>query len=282
MIKAILLDIDGTLTNRDKVITPRTRDALLRAQEAGTTLVLASGRPAQGLHRFAQELDMFTHHGLFCCFNGAKVMDCQSGEVYFNQAITVSQAKRVLEHIKAFDINPVIDDGGPYMHTSDVFQRIHQPGGDPRWLVVEYEARNNGYLLQEHVDLAADISWEPNKIMTVGEPDYLQEHAAEISAPFEGERSAMFTAPFYYEFTPKGVDKAAALGETFAKLGIAVADTAAFGDAENDMTMLGFAGIGVAMGNAVEVTKAAADMVTDDNDHDGIATALEKLMPELF
>lgn len=280
MIRAILLDIDGTLTNSEKQITPRTRDALLAAQDAGATLVLASGRPAQGLNRFATTLDMFDHHGIFCCFNGAKVLDCQTQETYFEQAITVEQSRRVLEHIKSFEINPVID-CGPYMHTSDAFQRVSNERGES-FLVVEYEARGNGYLVREHVDLAADIDWAPNKIMTAGEPSYLQRHWQEISAPFEGELSAMFTAPFYYEFTPLGVDKARALDETFAALGIDVADVVAFGDAENDMTMLKSAGIGVAMGNAVEPTKAAADMVTDDNDHDGIARALEKLMPGLL
>lgn len=280
MIKAILLDIDGTLTNSKKEISPRTRDALLRAQDAGVRLVLASGRPAQGLHAFAEALDMVDHQGIFCCFNGAKVMDCQTGEVYFEQTITVDQARRVLKHLQAFEVNPVIDKG-PYMHTCDVYQRIPGPDGSP-WLVVEYESRNNGYLLREHVDFAADIDWAPNKIMTVGVPTYLQEHAAEISAPFAGELNAMFTAPFYYEFTPKGVDKARSLAEALGRLGIEAADTAAFGDAENDMTMVALSGHGVAMGNAVEATKVAASMVTDDNDHDGIAVALEKLMPELF
>ncbi len=280
MIKAILLDIDGTLTNSQKEITPRTRDALLRAQKAGTRLVLASGRPAQGLHSFARKLDMFNYHGIFCCFNGAKVMDCQTDEVYFNQTITVDQAKRVLEHIKQFDIVPVIDQG-PYMHTTNVFFKVPNAQGEI-FQVIEYEARNNGYLLKEHVDLAAHIDWEPNKILTAGVPAYLNDHAAQIAAPFGDELNAMFTAPYYFEFTPKGVDKAKALEESLGKLGITAQETVAFGDAQNDMTMLAFAGCGVAMGNAVEETKAAADMITEDCDHDGIACALEKLMPELF
>jgi Cof subfamily protein (haloacid dehalogenase superfamily) len=148
--------------------------------------------------------------------------------------------------------------------------------------VVEYEARNNGYLLREHVDLAADIDWAPNKIMTVGVPSYLQEHHAEIAAPFEGELSAMFTAPFYFEFTPLGVDKAHSMELALERLGIDRSEVAAFGDAENDTSMIAFAGHGVAMGNAVEATKAAAEFVTADNDHDGIADALARLMPDLF
>ncbi len=281
MIKAILLDIDGTLTNSDKEITPRTRDALLRAQDAGVTLVLASGRPALGLRTFAEQLRMYEHDGLFCCFNGARVLNCQTDEVYVNQVIALEQAKRLLAHTAAFDVNPLVDDGDEYMHTLNACLTIPGPSSD-RWMVCDYEAHNNGYLLMEHRDLAAAIDFEPNKINVVGAPDYLKEHAAAIAAPFEGELNSMFTAPMYFEFTPMGVDKAKSLATTFELLGIDAADTAAFGDAENDTTMLALAGHGVAMGNAVDATKAVAEFVTEDNDHDGIAVALERLMPELW
>ena len=89
MIKAILLDIDGTLTNDEKRITPRTAEALKAAQDKGVILVLASGRPDQGLHAFADVLDMRDHNGVFVAFNGAKSLNYQTGEVYFEQAMTV-------------------------------------------------------------------------------------------------------------------------------------------------------------------------------------------------
>lgn len=72
-IKAIAMDIDGTLTNDQKVISPRTREKLLAAQESGIKLILASGRPAWGLHALAQELDLQNHDGLLVAFNGAHV-----------------------------------------------------------------------------------------------------------------------------------------------------------------------------------------------------------------
>ena len=72
-IKAIAMDIDGTLTNDKKVISPRTREKLLAAQESGIKLILASGRPAWGLHALAQELDLQNHDGLLVAFNGAHV-----------------------------------------------------------------------------------------------------------------------------------------------------------------------------------------------------------------
>ena len=83
-IKAIAMDIDGTLTNDQKVISPRTREKLLAAQESGIKLILASGRPAWGLHALAQGARQLQNHdGLLVAFNGAHVVDAQTDEVAF-------------------------------------------------------------------------------------------------------------------------------------------------------------------------------------------------------
>lgn len=278
-IKAILLDIDGTLTNDDKVITPRTRDALLKAQEKGVVLVLASGRTATGLSTYAATLDLANHNGVLVCYNGAKSLNCQTGQVYFEQSLTVDQGKRVLEHMKKFDVAPVIDHE-EYMYVNDAFFTIERDGKP--WHIIEYEGHSNNYLLCEKRDLVATAEWPINKILTAGQPEYLQEVWQEMQAPFEGELSAMFTAPHYFEFTPLGVDKVRALKDTFDVLGIDQSEVMSFGDAQNDLTMIKWAQIGVAMGNAVDEVKAQADYVTGDNNSDGIADALERLVPELL
>lgn len=275
MIKAILLDIDGTLTNDQKAITPRTRDALLAAQDKGIVLVLASGRANMGLTGFANTLNMRQHNGIFVCFNGAKAMNYQTGEVYFQQALTVDQGKRVLEHMHNFNVCPIYD-RGPYMYLENAFFSINRDGAP--WSIAEYEAHNNNYLLCEVANNAEFLDWEVNKILVAGQPEYLQEAWQKMAAPFEGELSSMFTAPFYYEFTPLGVDKTRALCETFAKLDINQSEVIAFGDAQNDQSMIEWSGIGVAMGNAVDEVKAVANYVTLSNNEDGIAVALEKFL----
>ena len=125
-IKAILLDIDGTLTNDQKVITPRTREALLKCQEKGVVLVLASGRTANGLSTYAADLDLAHHGGVLACYNGAKSLNCETGQVYFEQSMTVEQGKRVLEHMKKFNVAPVIDHG-EYMYVNDCFSGQASP-----------------------------------------------------------------------------------------------------------------------------------------------------------
>lgn len=118
-IRMILLDIDGTLTNSKKQITPKTKAALLKAQESGITLALCSGRPEQGLYRWAEELDMCNHNGLFVCYNGGKVVNCQTGQVLYNQHLPIHDAKAVLEHVKQFDVVPMVAHG-EYMYVTDV------------------------------------------------------------------------------------------------------------------------------------------------------------------
>ena len=278
-IRMILLDIDGTLTNSKKQITPKTKAALLKAQESGITLALCSGRPEQGLYRWAQELDMCSHNGLFVCYNGGKVVNCQTGQVLYNQPLPIPDAKAVLEHVKQFDVVPMVAHG-EYMYVTDVFNHdLHLP---QTVNIMQYEARGNGYLLCEVRDLAKFVDFDLNKILLYGQPEYLKEHHQEISAPFEGRVNAMFTAPFYFEFTAKDVDKAAALHSALTPLGYKPEELIAFGDAQNDSSMLRYAGTGVAMGNAVEAVKEIADEITASNDEDGIALSLYRHLPELF
>lgn len=278
-IRLILLDIDGTLTNSKKQISPQTKETLLKAQVHGVTLALCSGRPEQGLYRWAEELEMTTHGGLFVCFNGGKVINCQTKEVLYNQPILVPDAKAVLEHVKQFDVVPTVTKG-EYMYVTNVFNHdLHIPH---QVNILEYESRGNGYLLCEVRDLAEFVDFDINKILLYGQPEYLKANYQKISEPFADRLNAMFTAPIYYEFTAKNVDKATALHAALTPLGYKPEEMIAFGDAQNDISMLQYAGIGVAMGNAVDEVKEIADEITASNDEDGIALSLYKHLPTLF
>ena len=274
MVKAILLDIDGTLTNDKKCITPKTKEALLAAQGNGVRLALASGRPDQGLYRWARELQMDKNHGIFICYNGARVVDCESGEVLFDQCLSMEEARAVLNHIRKFHVTPIIA-RGKYMHTDDVFGCVIDYKGKPLNLV-QYESRGNNYLLCEEKDLAEWVQFPVEKILTAGDPAYLQAHYKEMEAPFAESLNCMFTADYYFEYTAQGVDKAKAIEAAFGKLGITKEEMMAFGDAQNDIGMLRFVRMGFAMANATDEVKEAAFAVTLDNNHDGIAAALKK------
>lgn len=273
-IKVIIMDIDGTLVNDEKVITPLTKETLLKAQDKGVRLVLASGRPTSGLLKLAEELDMENHHGLFVCFNGSKVVDCQSHETLYNHVISVEDSKAILEHLKNFKARPMFDKD-EYMYVNDVFDNTITYKGKS-FNVMQYESRGNNYILCEKRDLAAFVDFEINKILTFGDPDYLQAHYKEMMEPFKDRLNCMFTSDFYFEFTAKGVDKAKALDSVLIPMGYKKEEMMAFGDAQNDKSMVEYVGLGVAMGNASDELKAVANEITDTNNNDGIAKAIMK------
>lgn len=278
--KVIIMDVDGTLANQTKGISNKTKEALMKAQEAGVRLILASGRPTTGLLDFAHELQMDQYHGLLVSFNGSKVVDCESKEVLFNETMSVAEGKAVLEHMKKFDVLPMIDKG-EYMHVNDVFNGVIQFQGEPL-NIIEYEARGGKFQLCEQADLAEFVDYSLNKILIAGEVPYLQEHYQEMMEPFKDTLSCMFTAPFYFEFTAKGIDKAKALESVLLPMGYTREEMIAFGDGQNDASMIQYAGLGIAMGNAVASLKEVADEVTASNEEDGIAVSLYQHMSELF
>ncbi len=279
-LKVIIMDVDGTLTSNDKDVTPKTKEALLKAEEAGAILVLASGRPTSGLLDLAKELQMDKHHGLLVAYNGSTVIDCETMDVLFNQALSVEEGKAVLEHMKKFDrVRPMIDKG-EYMFVNNVYDNWITWKGKP-FDVIQYESRGGKFKLCEIDDLAEFVDFELNKILTTADPEYLQEHHQEMMEPFKDTLSCMFTGDFYFEFTAQGIDKAKALDTVLIPMGYKKKEMIAFGDGHNDASMVKYAGIGVAMENAVQALKDIADEVTLSNDEDGIAASLYKHMPEL-
>lgn len=275
-IKVIIMDVDGTLTNSKKQITPKTKEMLIAAQNKGIKLVLASGRPVSGLIGLAKELEMEKHHGLLVSFNGSKVVDCQTKEVLFNQTMRIEDAREVLEHMKNFKVYPMIDKGN-YLFVNDVYKGMITYQNE-KIDIIQYEVRGGNFKLCEIEDLSSFVDFPLNKILTAGDPEYLNEHYQDMMEPFKERLNCMFTAPFYFEFTAKGIDKAKALDSVLKPMGFQQEEMVAFGDGDNDATMLSYAGIGVAMDNAQDSLKKIADKITLSNEEDGIAVMLETLL----
>lgn len=278
-IKIIMMDIDGTLLNSQKKISPKTKAVLMKAQELGIRLILASGRPTTGLIALGEELKMDQYQGLFVSYNGSKVVDYKTKKTLFNQPLSIAEGKAVLEHIKKFKVYPMIDKD-QYMYVNNVFADPIHLSGKP-FNVIQYESRGGNFLLCEKADLADFLDYEVNKILTAGEPDYLKGVYQEMMEPFKESLNCMFTADFYFEFTAKGIDKAKALDIVLKPMNYQQSEMIAFGDGMNDISMVEYAGIGVAMGNAVAELKNCANYITKTNDEDGIAEALYQYIPDL-
>ncbi|MBC1625679.1 HAD family phosphatase [Listeria welshimeri] len=274
--QAIILDIDGTLLNDDKKISPETKKALITAQQNGVKLILASGRPTTGMHLYAEQLEMKKYHGLLVSYNGAKVVDCQTKEELFNQTLTIAEGKAVLEHMKQFEVKVMIDKDD-YMYVNNVYDCYITYKGE-EINIIQYESRGGNFKLCEKEDLAAFLDYRINKILTAGDPDYMQKNYQAMMAPFKNTLNCVFTADFYFEFTAKNIDKAKALDTVLTPMGIHAENIIAFGDGHNDITMVKYAGTGIAMDNAVPELKAVANSITLSNNKDGIAHVLNNFI----
>lgn len=264
MIKAIFLDLDGTLNNDQKVITPETKAALMDAQDRGIRLVLASARPSPGLYKERDILNLQHHGGILMSYNGGRIVDAATNKVLFETAMDMQQAKEVLRFLESLPVTPILDDGKQFFVT------------DMNGYKVDYECKNNNMVCTEVSCLADFLDFAPIKILMSVKPEELPQVQTQIAAFLPDNLSVVQTAPFYLEVIPAAINKGQGILDTCTALGIDPSDTVAFGDAENDIPMLRTAGIGVAMGNATQNVKAAADAITDTNNCNGIAKWLKQ------
>ncbi len=264
--KAIFLDLDGTLNNDEKVITPRTRKALMDAQKRGIRVVLASARPAPGLYKERDILLLQEYGGILMSYNGGRIAEAETGRVLFETAMDQETARSILRFLEDLPVTPILDDGKKFFVT------------DPGGYKVEYECQNNRMQCNAVENLADFLNFAPVKILMSVAPQALETVQKTIAKKLPDTLTVVQTAPFYLEVIPASINKGQGLLDTCRALGIDPKETVAFGDAENDIPMLQAAGVGVAMGNATEKVKAAANAVTDTNNRDGIGKFMEEYL----
>ena len=264
--KLIAMDLDGTLNNDQKVITEKTKAALMAAQKAGLRLALASARPSPGLFKERDILRLQDHNGVLMSYNGGRIVDAATGKVLFETSMDLTETKHVLRQLESLPVTPILDDGAQFYVT------------DKNGFKVDYECRNNNMTCTEVENLADFLTFAPIKILMSVQPQQLKAVQRQIAAFLPPNLTVVQTAAFYLEVIPRAINKGQGIRDICSVLGMEPAEVISFGDAENDIPMLRAAGMGVAMGNAAEPVKQAADMVTLSNNEDGIAAALEKLL----
>ncbi len=265
----IALDLDGTLTNSEKNITPRTFDALMKAQREGVRLVLASGRPTFGISALANQLQLADYGGYVLSYNGGRIIDWCEKTVIFSQVVDQKLVPILYDFAEKAQL-PIVT----YLP-----EAILASKNEGEYLAEE--ARINGMpvvVAQNFVEEAMQIAGGSTKFLIPGEPELLIQLESEMKAALSEQMEVFRSAPFFLELPPKGIDKAQSLQRLLTHLGLERESLMAFGDGFNDLSMIQFAGQGVAMSNAVEEVKSIADFVTTSNDEDGIAHALEQLL----
>lgn len=265
----IALDLDGTLTNSEKIITPRTFDALMKAQREGVRLVLAFGRPTFGIAALANQLQLADYGGYVLSYNGGRIIDWYEKTVIFSQVVDQKLVPILYDFAEKAQL-PIVT----YLP-----EAILASKNEGEYLAEE--ARINGMpvvVAQNFVEEAMQIAGGSTKFLIPGEPELLIQLESEMKAALSEQMEVFRSAPFFLELPPKGIDKAQSLQRLLTHLGLERESLMAFGDGFNDLSMIQFAGQGVAMANAVDEVKSIANFVTTSNEEDGIAHALEQLL----
>ncbi len=260
--RAIALDLDGTLTNHDKVVTPRTRQALLQAESKGAIIILASGRPTYGIVPVAECLELEKRGGYILSYNGGNIVNAKTGEKLFSQFLPDAMIPILYKYAKEKN-HALLGYAG-----NEIITEM------PDDQYVKEESRINKMNIRKVDNLLDALEPHPTKLLMTGDPTDMIKAEEEL-VEILGEKMDIFrSAPFFLELVPKGIDKAQSLLRLLSKINLTPADLMAFGDGYNDLSMLKIACVGVAMANAAPEVRADADYVTLSNEEDGVAEAL--------
>ena len=260
----IVLDLDGTLTNRDKVITPRTKQSLMEAQKRGLKVVLASGRPTYGVLPLAKELELEKYGGYILSFNGGIIMDCRTQEVVFRKELPVEENSRIVNLARQEQVD-ILTYQGPRILTNNQDNPY-----------AKIESRINHLELKQIENLEHYLDFQVPKFLMLDDGDYLASVEGRVKAALGKNFSVYRSEAYFLEILPRGIDKAQCLAQLLKLLGMQREEMIACGDGFNDISMIEYAGLGVAMENAVRPVRNAADYVTLSNNDDGVAHVVEK------
>ena len=265
MYKLIAIDMDGTLLNEDKKISEATKVAIKEAREKGVKVVLASGRPLGGLNRYLEELEMFTDDDFVICYNGCQVQKTKSKEIISN--IT----------LKGRDLKDI------YVLSKNLGVNIHAFSKDgcispliSKYTELEGELNNISITECDFNSISDDE--DIIKAMIVDEPEKLDAAITKIPKELTDKYTVAKSAPFFYEFLNLDANKGVAVEKLCKYLSIKQEEVITIGDADNDLHMIEFAGLGVAMENAFDTVKKVANYITKSNEQDGVAHVINKFV----
>lgn len=266
-IELIAIDMDGTLLNPQHEVTPAVKKALSAARDKGVQIVLATGRPFVGVQRYLMELDL-QQEGCYCITNnGALVHNAQDGSVIAEIAMDIHDyhyferlSRELGVHFHALTRTEL------FTANSDISQ------------YTVHESAVTGIPLHFCPAEEMDAAMTFPKVMMIDHPELLDRAIAQIPAEARENYTIMKSSPYYLEILDKRVNKGEGVKALAEKLGIPRENVMTLGDQENDIAMLEYAGIGVAMGNALDSVKAVSQFVTKTNLEDGVAYAVEKFV----
>ncbi len=264
--RLLALDLDGTLMGPDLLIADTVKRAVADAKAQGIIVTVATGRVFNAALPFIRQIGI---DDPIICTQGAVVRHPVTRELYAHTPIPGVLAAQALEELRQAGIYVIayvdewtcVEGEGPEL---DLYLRFH-PGGESDLMLVPD--------LVEHVR-----ETPPTKLLFIAEPDVLEQELASLSAHFTDKLSIVRSYAYFGEITAPGITKGAALAALAARLSIPSSDVVAIGDQENDISMLTWAGLGLAMGNAPHDVQTLADAVIPTVAESGVAWAIQNYL----
>jgi len=209
------------------------------------------------------------------CFNGGVVVDSQSGRALHSEVLPLGTTHRIIAAWNELKMPVFV-----YRHSLEPPDVMLQPNNSDHPRVMDF-IQQQGEQVTIVEDLLKELDWQPMRLMTCGSPQLVEACDPELMSFYTGDIRVYHTyhaEPAFLEVLPPGANKVNGLQWLCRFFDLSAHQLIAFGDHLNDLEMIQWAGLGVAMGNASPRVKAVADIITDDNDNDGIAMVLEKLL----
>jgi Cof subfamily protein (haloacid dehalogenase superfamily) len=259
-VRLVASDLDGTLLGPEATVSDRTRAALARVRRAGIAVVLVTGRPPRAVRDIAARAGL---GGLAICANGALVYDLDADTVATSSPLPTPIGARLVSELR------------------EALPGVVFASEDERGFRRETAWAHRGFAPTDEIVHAdpLDLVAEPVTKLLVRHPELRFSELVERIRALAGDQAVVtWSAVGLAEISAAGVTKAYALDWVCRRLGIAASEVVAFGDMPNDLPMLAWAGHSVAVANAPEEVREAADEVTASNVEDGVAVVLERLV----
>lgn len=269
--KLLVLDVDGTLLNSSHELTKNTLDAILKIEQAGVQVVLASGRPTYGLLPLAKALQLGQYNGYIISYNGSQIISASDGEVLFERRINPEMLPYIEKQANKHNFS---------MFTYHDNVLITNTAGNPH---IEKEAALNKLKIIVEPDFSIALDFAPCNCVLVSDDEKelkkLEEH---WHKRLSGSMDVFQSESYFLEVVPCGIDKATTLGALLDRLSYSPEEVIVIGDGVCDVSLLQSAGLSIAMGNAPQSVKSCADQITSSNDEDGVAVAIEKILNDAY
>ncbi|WP_438965602.1 Cof-type HAD-IIB family hydrolase [Flavobacterium sp.] len=262
--KMLVLDMDDTLLTDNHTLSAKNKELILKVQERGVHVILASGRPTTAMTAFAKELKMDDYNSYMISFNGAVVSRVSDGTILFKQTLSKDQIHALYD----FSVNSKTDII-TYLNDAIVSETDSE--------YIEIEKHITGMPHRKVASFKDAVTTDAVKCILLEEPSYLKqvEQALKVAKP---HLSVTMSKPFFLEVAQQGIDKAASVRWVAHELNIHPSEIIAVGNAGNDLSMIQFAGLGVWVANVSPELRHHADVVVASNNEDGVAEVIERFI----